>query len=94
MNILQALKKSTNFVEQFTNQSLLESKIEAEHIFMFVLNVNRPKLYEQFNNTLTDCNNKKIENILELRKDKPLSYILKTFIVNLTSKLYSFLQRF
>jgi release factor glutamine methyltransferase len=77
MNILQALKKSTNVIEQFTNQSQSESKIEAEHIFMFVLNVNRPKLYEQFNNTLTDYNNKKIEDILELRKNKPLSYILK-----------------
>ncbi len=77
MNILQALKKSTNFVEQFTNQSQPESQIEAEQIFMFVLNVNRPKLYEQFNNTLTDYNNKKIEAILELRKNKPLSYILK-----------------
>ena len=77
MNILQALIKSTNFVEQFTNQSPSESKIEAEHIFMFVLNVNRPKLYEQFNSTLTDYNNKKIEDILELRKNKPLSYILK-----------------
>ena len=52
MNILQALKKSTNFVEQFTNQSQSESKIEAEHIFMFVLNVNRSKLYEQFNLSL------------------------------------------
>ena len=54
MNVLQALKKSTNFVERFTNQSQSESKIEAEHIFMFVLNVNRPKLYEQFNNTLSN----------------------------------------
>ena len=80
MNILQALKKSTNFVEQVTNQSQSESKIEAEHIFMYVLQVNRSKLYEQFNNILTDCNNKKIENILELRKDKPLSYILKKHI--------------
>ena len=46
MNILQALKKSTNFVEQVTNQSQSESKIEAEHIFMYVLQVNRSKLYE------------------------------------------------
>ena len=68
MKILQALKKYTNLVEQFTNQSLSESKIEAEHIFMFVLNVNRPKLYEKFNNTLTNYNSKKIEDILELRK--------------------------
>mgnify|MGYP001158949954 CR=1 FL=1 len=77
MRILQALKKYTKFVEQFTNQSQSESKIEAEHIFMFVLNVNRPKLYEQFNNTLSNYNNKKIEDIMELRKNKPLSYILK-----------------
>ena len=77
MRILQALKKSTTFVEHFTNQSWSESKIEAEHIFMFVLQVNKSKLYEQFNSTLTDCNNKKIEDILELRKNKPLSYILK-----------------
>ncbi|MFL2552176.1 MAG: peptide chain release factor N(5)-glutamine methyltransferase [Gammaproteobacteria bacterium] len=80
MNVLQALKKSTNFVERFTNQSLSESKIEAEHIFMFVLKVSRPKLYEQFNSTLTDCNNKKIDHILELRKNKPLSYILKKHV--------------
>jgi release factor glutamine methyltransferase len=76
MKILQALKRYTNFVEQFTNLSLLESKIEAEHIFMYVLQVNRSKLYEQFDSTLSDCNNKKIEDILELRKIKPLSYIL------------------
>ena len=80
MNILQALKKSINFVEKVTNQSQSESKIEAEHIFMFVLQVNRSKLYEQFSNILTDCNNKKIENILELRKNKPLSYILKKHV--------------
>ena len=48
MKILQALKKSANFVEQFTNQSQSESKIEAENIFMFVLQVKRSKLYEQF----------------------------------------------
>ena len=77
MNVLQALKKSTNFVEKFTNQSKLESKIEAEHIFMFVLEVNRSKLYEQFNSILTEDNNKKIDEILMLRKSKPLSYILK-----------------
>ena len=65
MKILQALKKSANFVEQFTNQSQSESKIEAENIFMFVLQVKRSKLYEQFNNTLTDSSNKKIKHILE-----------------------------
>ena len=77
MNILQALKKSTDIVEQVTNQSQLESKIEAEHIFMFVLKINRPKLYGKLNSTLTDSNNKIIQDILELRKNKPLSYILK-----------------
>ena len=77
MNILQALQKSTRFVNKITNQSQLESKIEAEHIFMFVLKVNKSKLYEQFNITLTEYNSKKIQDILELRKNKPLSYILK-----------------
>ena len=77
MNILQALQKSTSFVNKITNQSQLESKIEAEHIFMFVLKVNKSKLYEQFNITLTEYNSKKIQDILELRKNKPLSYILK-----------------
>ena len=77
MNILQALKKSTDIVEQVTNLSQLESKIEAEHIFMFVLKINRPKLYGKLNTTLTDSSNKIIEDILELRKNKPLSYILK-----------------
>ena len=47
---------------------------------MFVLNVNRPNLYEQFNNILTNYNNKKIQDILELRKNKPLSHILKRHV--------------
>ena len=64
MNILQALKKSTDIVEQVTNQSQLESKIEAEHIFMFVLKINRSKLYRKLNSALTDSNNKIIEDIL------------------------------
>ena len=49
MRISQALKKYTKFVEQFTNQSQTESKIEAEHIFMFFLKIKRSKLYEQLN---------------------------------------------
>ena len=77
MNILQALNKCVRFIEKATNQSKIESKIEAEHIFMFVLKINRPKLYGKLNSTLTDSNNKIIEDILELRKNKPLSYILK-----------------
>ena len=76
MNILQALRESTNFIKQVTNQSQIESKIEAEHIFMFILQVSKTKLYEQYDSILTDSNNKKIKNILELRRKKPLSYII------------------
>ena len=80
MNILQALRNSADYVEQITKQSRLESKIEAEHIFMFVLKVNKTKLYEQFDSTITDMNKKKIKNILELRKNKPLSYIINSHV--------------
>ena len=76
MNILQALRESTNFIKQVTNQSQIESKIEAEHIFMFILQVSKTKLFEQYDSILTDSNNKKIKNILELRRKKPLSYII------------------
>jgi uncharacterized protein (DUF2267 family) len=70
MNILQALRESTNFIKQVTNQSQIESKIEAEHIFMFILQVSKTKLFEQYDSILTDSNNKKIKNILELRRKK------------------------
>ena len=53
MNILQALRESTNFIKQVTNQSQIESKIEAEHIFMFILQVSKTKLYEQYDSILT-----------------------------------------
>ena len=76
MNILQTLNKSVCFVEEITNQSKIESKIEAEHIFMYVLQIDKKKLYEQYNTYLSDEDNKKIEDILELRKNKPLSYII------------------
>ena len=76
MNILQTLNKSVSFVEKITNQSKIESKIEAEHIFMYVLQIDKKKLYEQYNTYLSDKDAKKIEDILELRKNKPLSYII------------------
>jgi release factor glutamine methyltransferase len=43
---------------------------------MYVLQIDKKKLYEQYNAYLSDDNNKKIEDILELRKNKPLSYII------------------
>ena len=76
MNMLQALNKSVSFVKKVTNQSKIESKIEAEHIFMYVLQIDKNKLYEQYNTYLSDEDSKKIEDILELRKNKPLSYII------------------
>ena len=76
MNILQTLNKSVSFVEKATNQSKIESKIEAEYIFMYVLKIDKKKLYEQYNAYLSDEDSKKIEDILELRKNKPLSYII------------------
>ena len=76
MNMLQALNKSVSFVKKITNQSKIESKIEAEHIFMYVLQIDKKKLYEQYNTYLSDEDNKKIKDILELRKNKPLSYII------------------
>ena len=80
MNILQTLNKSVSFVEKATNQSKIESKIEAEHIFMYVLQIDKKKLYEKYNTSLTYNNNKKIEDILKLRKIKPLSYIINKHV--------------
>jgi release factor glutamine methyltransferase len=74
--MLQALNKSVSFVEKVTNQSKIESKIEAEHIFMHVLQIDKKKLYEQYNTCLSNEDKKKIEGILELRRNKPLSYII------------------
>ena len=76
MNILQALNKSVSFVEKVTNQSRIESKIEAEHIFMYVLQIDKNKLYEKYNAYLSVEDNKRIKDILKLRKNKPLSYII------------------
>ena len=80
MNILQALNKCVRFIEKATNQSKIESKIEAEHIFMYVLQIDKKKLYEKYNTSLTYNNNKKIEDILKLRKIKPLSYIINKHV--------------
>ena len=52
MNMLQALNKSVNFVKKITSQSKIEAKIEAEHIFMHVLQIDKKKLYEQCNTCL------------------------------------------
>ena len=49
MNILQTLNKSVSFVEKATNQSKVESKIEAEYILMYVLKIDKKKLYERYN---------------------------------------------
>ena len=80
MNILQALNKCVRFIEKATNQLKIESKIEAEHIFMYVLQIDKKKLYEKYNTSLTYNNNKKIEDILKLRKIKPLSYIINKHV--------------
>ena len=80
MNILQALNKCVRFIEKATNQSKIESKIEAEHIFMYVLQIDKKKLYEKYNTSLTYNNNKKIEDILKQRKIKPLSYIINKHV--------------
>ena len=80
MNILQALNECVRFIEEATNQSKIESKIEAEHIFMYVLQIDKKKLYEKYNTSLTYNNNKKIEDILKLRKIKPLSYIINKHV--------------
>ncbi len=76
MNLLKFLNQSAYFIEKTTNQSKFESKIEAEQIFMFVLEINKTKLYEQYQANLLDNDKKKIDDILELRKIKPLSYII------------------
>jgi release factor glutamine methyltransferase len=80
MNILQALNECVRFIEEATNQSKIESKIEAEHIFMYVMQIDKKKLYEKYNTSLTYNNNKKIEDILKQRKIKPLSYIINKHV--------------
>ena len=79
MRISELLKKSISFLELNTSQSLEESKIEAHSILMQVLNLNKTALYENYNHTINKISQKKIDEILSLRKSKiPLSYILNS----------------
>ena len=79
MRISELLKKSTSFLELNTSQSLEESKIEAHSILMQVLNLNKTALYENYNHKINKISQKKIDDILSLRKNKiPLSYILNS----------------
>ena len=79
MRISELLKKSISFLELNTSQSLEESKIEAHSILMQVLNLNKTALYENYNHKINKISQKKIDDILSLRKNKiPLSYILNS----------------
>ena len=79
MRISELLKKSVSFLELNTNQSLEESKIEADSILMQVLNLNKVTLYKNYDHKIDKTNQEKIDEILKLRKNNiPLSYILKS----------------
>ena len=79
MKILECLKKSENFLKINTNQSREESNIEASSILTEVLNLNKATLYKNYDHKIDKASQKKIEEILELRKNNiPLSYILNS----------------
>jgi len=79
MKILECLKKSISFLKIHTNQSIEESNIEANSILIEVLNLNKATLYKNYDHKIDEASQKKIEEILELRKNNiPLSYILNS----------------
>ena len=79
MKILECLKKSISFLKIHTNQSIEESNIEANSILIEVLNLNKATLYKNYDHEIDEASQKKIEEILELRKNNiPLSYILNS----------------
>ena len=79
MNILQALKNTVNYLKLNTRQSLEESKIEADTILTRVLNLSKPSLYKNYDDQLDKISQRKIKDILYLRKNgTPLSYILES----------------
>ena len=81
MKIIEVLKKSASFLELNTQQSLQESKIEANSILMQVLSLDNVSLYKNYNHTIDKNNQEKIKRILELRKNNvPLSYILNSHL--------------
>ena len=77
MKIIKAIRDAAIFLELHTNQSSQECRIEAEEIFMFVLRVNKSKMYTSDTLLISNKNLEKIHHILNKRKDKiPLSYLL------------------
>ncbi len=78
MKTTDLVKTATKFIELHTDQSYQESKIEAEEIFMYVLGINKPKMYSNLSISMTVEEEEQIRYILDKRKnDIPLSYILK-----------------
>ena len=72
------LNSTAKFIQIHTNQSYQESKIEAVEIFMYVLGINKSKIYTNTSISMTKNEQDKITHILNKRKsDIPLSYVLK-----------------
>ena len=65
MKIIKAIKDATIFLELHTNQSSQQCKIEAEEIFMFVLRVNKSRMYTSDTLLISDQNLEKIYQILK-----------------------------
>ena len=78
MKTVHLVNSAAKFIQLHTNQSYQESKIEAEEIFMYVLGINKPKIYSNTSISITENERNQISYILDKRKKEiPLSYILK-----------------
>ena len=78
MKTTQLVNSTAKFIQLHTNQSFQQSKIEAEEIFMYVLGINKPKIYSNTTISITKDEYNQINYILNKRKnDIPLSYVLK-----------------
>lgn len=76
MLICNSLKETQNFLESIGNNSE-NSKIEAEHILMNVLNMCKSELYINYDRSLSNKEVSSIQEIIEQRaKGCPLSYII------------------
>ena len=78
MKTTHLVNNTAKFIQLHTNQSYQESKIEAEEIFMYVLGINKSKIYANISISMTKNEHNQIKYILNKRKnDIPLSYVLK-----------------
>ena len=63
MKTTDIVNSAAKFIQVHTNQSYQESKIEAEEILMYVLGVNKSKIYSNISISMTKDEHDQISHI-------------------------------